>query len=267
MEKLGINLLDHIESTALIFVKFENNEKSHTTISRKDLLKQVLKLTLFIEGEGLPIKSTIGICSKKSYAQIALSLAIIDQSCAFSYIVKDDILMERLDDFDVKYFFSDSQLAENSSVKLVKKLTVCDEPYYFYKTASTKKGRVYNDAGDEKNQICYSITTSGTTGRRKVVRVTYNSIIPNIESLQKVFQLNSSDIVLSSAPITFDVFIMDLFLSLYSGAALKIIPNELRFDPAEATSVSFIQITPTIFTQYGLENIQKKIMHAHSRLK
>jgi non-ribosomal peptide synthetase component F len=267
MEKLGINLGNHLENTALIVVDFENSVKSLHKISYNELQEQVLKLSLFIEEEGIPNKSTIGIYGKKSYGLIALSLAVLEQSCAFSYLAKDDIQNGALDDFDVKHFFSESQLIDNGSIKLTKKLTVCDQVYYFYKTSSTKEPRVYNDAGDERNQICYTITTSGTTGRRKIVRVTYNSIAPNMASLQKVFQLDSSDIILSSAPVTFDVFIMDLFLALYSGAALKIIPNELRFDPAEATSVSFIQITPTIFIQYGLENIQKKIMHAHSRLK
>ncbi|KAG5676644.1 hypothetical protein PVAND_006463 [Polypedilum vanderplanki] len=272
MERLGINLVNHLENNALIIWSLKNNERICELIKYKDLLKQVLRLSLFIEGEEISSKSIIGILSDKSYSSIALSLAIIEQSFAFCYITKENIENSCLDEFDIKYFFSDSQLHSQTNIKLIKKLKVCDENYYFYKTTSIKQFKNFKDAGNKMNQIVYCVATSGTTGKRKIVRVTYNSILPNIESLQNIFKLNSTDVLLSSAPITFDVYLMDLFLALYSGASLKIIPNELRFDPFvfdsnESKSVTFIQMTPTIFHQYGNEIIKNKIMHAHSRLK
>jgi acyl-CoA synthetase len=271
MEKLGISLVNHLENSALIIW---NKNKTCTTVKYKSLLKDVLKLSLFIEGEGVPAHSTVGIHGEKSYALITMTLGILEhESCSFCYLKKDDIEnSSSLDDFGVKYFFSDTPFSSNTNVELVRKLSICDLNYYFYRTHSTKEQKVFTDAGDEMNKICYTITTSGTTGKRKIVRATYNSIVPNITSLQKIFSLNSTDVILSSAPLTFDVFLVDLFLALHSGAALMIIPNELRFDTfvfdsSDSTGVTFLQITPTIFLQYGNENIRQKIMHAQSRLK
>jgi acyl-coenzyme A synthetase/AMP-(fatty) acid ligase len=262
MDKLGINLLKHHENTALI-VRNERREK----ISYGNLLKQVLKATLFVESENIPKYSVIGFYGDKSLALVTITLAIIETDYPFCYITKDD-----LDDLNVEYFFSLTKHCHLDTVELQKSLIICDTTIYFYKSKISKEIKQFNHANDDMNKICYRITTSGSTGKRKLIYVTYNSINPNIKSLQNIFKLDHTDVIYSASPITFDVFIIDLFLALHSGASLLFMPDNHRFDTSiycndTNESVTFLQMTPTIFRQYGLDNISNKILHAESSLK
>lgn len=264
MDKLGINLLNHPENTAL-FLCEQSNQKL-CIVKYKDLQKQVLKISLFIENEDVPSRSTIGICSDKSYSLIALTLGILEANFSFCYLVKHEIENNNLDDYNVRYFFSDSQINQ-PDVELTKTVTICERIVYFYKSKSSKEVKQFKNAGNDLNNICYTILTSGTTGSKKLVRVTYSSIIPNLVGMQTIFKLTPTDVILSSAPISFDVFILDILLAFRSSATLMMISDDLRFDAFVFEHVTFLQMTPTNFLQYGIENIKTKIMHANSKLK
>lgn len=268
MDKLGINLLNHHEHTALI-VRRDKIQK----ISYRDLLKQVLKASLFIESEQIDNKYTIiGIHKEKSLELVTLSLGIIEADYPFSYITNDDIFNNEFYELGIEYFFSSVQI-NLGTIELRKTLLICGTTLYFYKTKNPKEPKKFNCADNEMNKICYRIATSGTTGKKKHIHVTYNSIYPNIKSLSQIFKLDHRDVILSASPITFDVFIIDLFLALYSGSCLLITDDKHRFDTSLYSknnceeSVTFLQMTPTIFQQYGLENIQSKILHTESSLK
>lgn len=264
MDKLGINLVDHHEHTAVIVKTSRNTEK----ILYKNLLKHVLKVSLFIEEfEDIPKSFTIGINADKSFALIALTLGIIESGYSFSYMTKDDLC--KSDDFG--YFFSLSQ-CHSKDVELQRTLTLFDTTIYFYKSKNSKKTTQFHNANDEMNNVCYRISTSGTTGKKKLIHVTYKSIYSNLKSFSKIFKLSHTDVILSSAPVTFDVFVLDLLFTLHSGAAILFLENSLRFDPSvfareSDERVTFLQMTPTLFKQYGIENIQRKILHSESCLK
>jgi acyl-CoA synthetase len=272
MEKLQIDLTKHLDKVALINYKRDTTSEN---IKYKDLLKQILKVGLVLEDEELPNSESvaIGILSKKSPASISLALAILEAGFAFTFITHDDI-PSHLNNLGIKFFFSDVLVPEGSFLKLRNSLDVFGKKIRLYKVTNNSKIRQFNDAGDPLNRICYTITTSGTTGQRKVVRVTFNCIIPNLVHLQKIFRLDS-DVIYSSAPCTFGVFVLDLFLALKTGSALMIIDESLRYSDeslsfmfsSEATSVTFMQITPSLFQQFGVENIRKKILSRESSLK
>lgn len=262
MDKLGINLVNHLENVALIYWKIEQNCE---ILKYKDVLKQVIKISLFIEENNVPKESTIGICCGKSFSLVLLTLGVLESDYSFCYITKDDI-ENNLDDFNVKYLFSETKLF-NENIKFKKTLILNEKELYFYNSTSIKDLKLYNDAGDKMNRICYSITTSGTTGKKKIVRVSYHSIYSNMKSLQNIFQLNGTDVIFSASPTSFDVFILDMLMAFYTGASLLIIPENLRFNTFVFSKVTFFQTTPTLFQQYGLENITTKILHSTSSLK
>lgn len=271
MDRVKIDLTKFLDKTALI----NYNKEKIEYVKYKELLKQILKIGLVLEDENVSRKEsvTIGIVCKKSPASIALILAILEADLAFSFISQNDIPNE-LDKLGVKYFFSEEILfnAENF-VSLRNSIDVFGTKIRLYKTTSTEPIRTFKDGEDPMNRICYTITTSGTTGQRKIVRVTYNCITPNVVCLQQIFRLHH-DVIYSSAPCTFDVFVLDLFLALHSGSALVILGDELRYSEeslkflfSPEVGVTFLQITPSLFQQYGIVNIQERILHKNSSLK
>jgi acyl-CoA synthetase len=268
MEKLGINF-KNLDNIALVNIK---NDRTKESVKYKELLKEIIKTSLVIEEFEVPKESTIGILANKSFQLVALTLGILESDFPFCYISKDDARVDLID-FNSRYFFSEIQMNQ-SLFKLLKTITIFGKEIFFYKLDIVRNLRTFEDGGDKMFKLCYVIKTSGTSGRRKVVHVTFNSITPNITSLQRIFQLNCNDVILSVSPITFDPFMIDLFLSLSAGSSLLFIADSLRFDgslflrdSSESTGVTFLQTTPTLFQQYGIENIQTKILSDSSSLK
>lgn len=122
------------------------------------------------------------------------------------------------------------------------------------------------------NNICYQISTSGSTGTSKTVQVPYSCIRPNIFGLQKIFQLTSKDIIFQVSPPTFDPFVVDLFLAFLSGASLLLVAQHLRFSKEMlsclfgANGVSFLQTTPSLFQRWSEQAIKDLILHQNSSL-
>lgn len=271
MDRLGIDLSKHLDKTALIHHK---KDKPRDEIKYKDLMTQIHSIGLILESEKLSNKESvaIGILCKKNPSAISLLLSILESNFAFCFLSRNEIHAD-LNKLGVKYFFSDEAISSSKFHELRNSLEVFGKTIFLYKVACQKEVRIFKDNGDRMNEICYTITTSGSTGQRKIVRVTYNSIASNIISLQKIFGLDT-DVIYSSAPCSFDVFVLDLFLSLCSGSALMIVDENLRYSDEslqfmfqQATGVSFLQITPSLFQQYGIETIREKILSHDSSLK
>lgn len=136
-----------------------------------------------------------------------------------------------------------------------------------------------NYKGDQKKipNLAYTITTSGTTGDEKIVRVPFSCILPNIFGLQEIFKLQS-EVIYSSAPETFDVFVVDFFLSLLSGSCLLILNRNLKFssktleilfpaDKIHHSGVTFMQITPSLMQRWSLDEIKGRVLREDSSLR
>jgi acyl-CoA synthetase (AMP-forming)/AMP-acid ligase II len=265
MEELDIQI-KNLNQTALIRIK---PNKSREVIKYKELLKEIIKTQLAIEE--FEVNSSVGIQLKKSFALIAITFGVLEANLPFCYIDNSDDLQAELIDFNSRYIFTEHKI-DLPNFKLLKTLTVCGQHnIYFYKLDIVRNLQHFDDP---TYKLCYAIKTSGTSGRKKIVHVTYKSICSNQLALQRIFQLTPNDIILSMSPITFDPFIVDLFLAFKAGCSLLFVDNSLRFDPfvferndSESTGVTFLQMTPTLFQQFGIDNIQKRILSDDSSLK
>lgn len=258
--KISFNNLD---TTALIK---KNADQTTETIKYKDLLKEIIKVTVVIEEFSVSKKVIIGIAGKKkNFLLISLTLGILEAGHAFCYMNDEDLRTDA-NDFNVQYMFSEKFY---SSLILLKTFKILGKDIYLYEIDIERSSNKIDSL-----RLCYAIKTSGSCGKRKVVHVTYDSIIPNITHMQRIFQLDRNDVILSLSPITFDPFIVDLFLALHAGSSLMFVDDTLRFKPIfftptaanESIGVTYMQTTPTLFQQYGYENIQK-ILSENSTLK
>lgn len=76
-----------------------------------------------------------------------------------------------------------------------------------------------------------------------------------------------------SSPPTFDPFVVDLCLGLFNGATILMVSNEMRLSTKlllssiKNNSVTIIQITPSLFRRFSLEDIQNRLLSSSSTLK
>ena len=77
--------------------------------------------------------------------------------------------------------------------------------------------------GDEP---LYMIYTSGSTGQPKGVLKSHNGMISFLDAFSKLFPFEDDTIIGNQAPLFFDAAAKDLYLSIYNGATLEIIPSQ-----------------------------------------
>ena len=82
----------------------------------------------------------------------------------------------------------------------------------------------------EPEDIVYIIFTSGSTGKPKGVQITYNNLNNYIGWIHNVVGNEKNKIYLNQAPFSFDLSVMDLYLSLYSESTLFAITKEKQQD-------------------------------------
>lgn len=267
MDQLDIDLTEFLDNEAIVYY---DEKESCTIVKYEDLLKQIIKIGLVLDQENLSRNeaSVIGILCTKSPASVAVASAILEAGFGFCNLSSENISNNELDDFGIKYFFSDFQCASIYNCR--NSFDLFGKTIRLYKTTSQHPAKLFDDKGDILSRICYICCTSGSTGKRKIVRVPFKCIKPNVVSLQKIFNLRN-DVIFASAPCTFDVFILDVFLALYSGSTLLILSDNLRYSKKAiellSNTVTFMQITPSLFVNYGLEIIQTKILHEKSSLR
>ena len=79
--------------------------------------------------------------------------------------------------------------------------------------------------------LAYTIYTSGSTGRPKAVPIEHGSLINLCLYYSHKFQVCDRDHLAWFFSGSFDPSVLEIFLSLMSGATLHVMPNRIRLDP------------------------------------
>ncbi|XP_060102373.1 beta-alanine-activating enzyme [Heteronotia binoei] len=137
----------------------------------------------------------------------------------------------------------------------------------------TKQSKELLDAR-KKYSLAYVLHTSGTTGIPKIVRVPHRCIVPNILHLRDLFQITPDDVIFMASPLTFDPSVVELFVTLASGASLLIVPQLIKMMPQELSEalfqhhrVSVLQATPTLLRRFGVQRIKSTVLSASTSLR
>lgn len=79
----------------------------------------------------------------------------------------------------------------------------------------------------------YLIYTSGSTGTPKGVAISHYSALNTVMDINRRFQINNADRLLSVSALAFDLSVYDLFGALSTGAVLLLPAAQSNLDPAE----------------------------------
>jgi amino acid adenylation domain-containing protein len=100
-----------------------------------------------------------------------------------------------------------------------------------WETLSSKSGENPDSSALPEN-LAYVIYTSGSTGQPKGVLVSHDSIAGHCRNAQRCYELDSRDIVLQFASLSFDVSLEEILPTLIVGARLVIMGTNV-WQPAE----------------------------------
>ncbi|MCA9968408.1 MAG: AMP-binding protein, partial [Anaerolineales bacterium] len=156
-----------------------------------------------------------------------------------------------LADSDAKWLLSQAELREKAGAFAGAWLDVHDPALYAGSSAPLERV-----SGPE--HLAYIIYTSGSTGQPKGVMIEQRNLINVCFGENRENALTADDAIANYVSFSFDPSVIGLFPPLLVGAAVYLIPDELRLAP-EALSAWLEEhgVTLTIFpTQFGEQFMQ-----------
>lgn len=116
-----------------------------------------------------------------------------------------------------------------------------------------------NTNNEIKNKdLCLLLSTSGSTGSPKLVRLTYNNILENTRSICQYLGINSNDRAITSLPMNYSFGLSVIQTHLYVGASIlvtaKSIVEKDFWNLVDELNVTFLSGVP--FTYEVLEKIK-----------
>lgn len=122
-------------------------------------------------------------------------------------IIVQETLLKKFRDFFVEY-----------GINVIALNGVATQKKHIQDYSSSFKNNNYENILREN--LAYILHTSGSTGTPKGIMLTHQNARTFVDWMQKTFELNSDDIVISRSPLNFDLSVFDIFNTLLAGATI-----------------------------------------------
>lgn len=109
-----------------------------------------------------------------------------------------------------------------------------------------------------KSKPAFGMFTSGSTGVPKLVLKSHRSILEMCESFVKVFHFTEEDVYGNQVSFEFDSSLKSIFLSLYQGAAISLIPQKhFMFPKLVMDTINQTNVNRLIWSTFGLKLLER----------
>ena len=203
--------------------------------------------------QGLEPGQCVAICLSRTSAMAVALMAVL--KCGAAYVPLDP----RHPTARLAYIIEDSAatlvLTEASLRATAAELPLPRMELWLPQLISEGNQQNPHISGMRSTDLAYLIYTSGSTGMPKGVAVQHRPVINLIEWVNKEFNVTSSDTLLFTTSLCFDLSVYDIFGALAAGACVRIAADEEVSD-AEVLSnilcredISFWNSAPAVFSQ------------------
>jgi amino acid adenylation domain-containing protein len=268
---MKINLLNYFDEGALsnsprsIAVKDLNRD-----ITFKDLEHYSKNLSFQIKKYLQSTRQPIAVFMPKCAEVIISNLAILYSGnfyTNFDFLSPIERLKVLIQSISPRLIISNQE-----GIKKLKELDIFDENLIINVEDSLSGKILYDYDSISKNVLkqidtdpACVISTSGSTGTPKSVVLSHRNIIDFIDWCSETFVFENLDVIGSLSPFHFDIYILELYISLSKGCTIHLIPQKESAFPADlvnflaSNKVTFIFWVPTIMVNISNLNILDSI--------
>lgn len=227
------------------------NDKQYTYKQLDDLSNCVANALI---NEGISSKMTVGVMIDRSIEIVASLLGVLKVGAA--YIPIDPYFPNDR----VKYILQDSNCKCLLLSEKVRGLEGINQILVDFNTLTNTSSV---SCEHNVNDLMYVIYTSGSSGNPKGVMIENDSVINFLYGVQKAIKYNPGQIMLSLTTVSFDIFVLELYLPLINGGKVVLANNMEQRDPKELIKlikkeqINIIQTTPSRYQ--GIIEVYKNL--------
>jgi amino acid adenylation domain-containing protein len=219
------------------------------TLSYGELNRRANQLAHHLKGLGVGPNALVGLCVKRSLDMVVGLLGILKAGAA--YVPMDPSYpKERL-----QYILEDCK----ASIVITQESLVDGLPSFAGRAICLDKdwGNIAGESAESligqvnPEDLAYVIFTSGSTGRPKGVEISHRAVINFLNSIRETPGMSAQDTLLSVTTLSFDIFGLEVWLPLTSGAKVVIASEDGARDGKELAALmrqsgaTVMQATPT----------------------
>lgn len=217
------------------------------TISYESLNAKANQFASFLISKDIQIGDIIGISFDRSIELVICFLGILKAGGAYIPI-DPNLPADR-----INYMLEDSAAKVLITSKKYQALVPSDINSLCIEDAMAELTKFSLDEPDVEvsgEDLAYILYTSGSTGKPKGVLIEHHSLVNLLLSIQKEPGLSKNDVLLSITTISFDIFELELYLPLITGAMLVLAESNVSkdgrkiLDLLKKEHVTVMQATP-----------------------
>lgn len=262
---MKINLIDYFENTVRQFPEKMAVSDSISQLKFKELQQKAKKLALHISKRDNTTNKPIAVFLPKTNDSLISFIAILYSGNAYapidtrSPIDRNKSVLQGLNPKKI--------ITNNTFIDKIKELDLnIDIVNIDELVLDNVKDLEFNYKKCIDTDPAYIIHTSGSTGNPKGVAICHRSIIDYILWAIETFRVSEKENLGNQAPFIFDNSTLDIYLMVFTGASLHLIPESLFIFPAKllhflnTEKITFVFWVPSVLINIAnlklLETIQ-----------
>jgi D-alanine--poly(phosphoribitol) ligase subunit 1 len=225
---------------------------SHTCMSFYDLDVTSNRIAHYLENRGINKNDVIAILSNKTFTSFALMIACLKIGVVYTNIDPKSPVERFKKMWDVckpKCLFHSGnvQIDSLTALELAHELVVDYTAIQFETDINNQPEDLPEiNRGVTSYNPAYVMFTSGSTGFPKGVAISHGSIINFINWSKETYSITSDDVLTNLNPMHFDNSVFDFYASLFNGATLLSVTEELTINPRRLIS-ALNPLKPTVW--------------------
>ncbi|MDR3712091.1 MAG: amino acid adenylation domain-containing protein [Puia sp.] len=233
------------ENPERIAVKHGSNNIDYKTLNERSG-----QLALFLSEKNIGKGDVVAVAVNRSHELVILLLAIIKSGATYLPIdikLPANRIQYMLDDCKARLLIASESFHQETKTDL--DTVIMENVWAEIKAIPVDQYKCNPDA----DSIAYILYTSGSTGKPKGVQVKHSGLLNLLLSMQESPGMRSSDILLATTTISFDIAELEIFLPLICGGKLIVADHETARDgrvlleTIQSEGVTIIQGTPTMW--------------------
>lgn len=204
-------------NTAVIF-----KDNKYTYAEVDELSNQI---AYYLASKGIKKGDVVSILISRSEYMPISALGVLKAGAAYQPLdcsYPEDRLLFMIKDANAKYLIAEKEL--------LNKIPGCKLPVLGVKEIKSLKNKETKLNGPDKDSLFILLYTSGTTGTPKGVMLKHLNLVNFSAWYRRFYNLKPESVVSAYAGFGFDACMMDMYPALTTGAAVCIVPDELRMN-------------------------------------